>query len=205
MNTRKLASSRAWKAANRARNIETMKRWRAANSEHVKGYNAAARARLSPARKAEYNAKYRSKNIAKIRQYSATHRSRKNALARERYANDETYRLEKRIRASLSQALRRVKSSKETTLTDTIGCTVAQLRAHLEAQFQPGMTWGAIHVDHARPCASFDLTEQEQIRSCFNYTNLSPMWKHENLRKGALWGGKRWRSNTHKRSNPCES
>jgi len=40
------------------------------------------------------------------------------------------------------------------------------------------------HIDHIRPCASFDLTDPEQQRECFHYTNLQPLWWQDNLRKG---------------------
>jgi len=71
---------------------------------------------------------------------------------------------------------------------DLLGCTVEELRAHLEKQFKRGMSWsnyGRWHIDHIRPCASFDLTDPEQQRICFHYSNLQPLWAEENMRKGA--------------------
>ena len=61
---------------------------------------------------------------------------------------------------------------------------------HIEKQFKPGMTWeryGEWHVDHIRPCASFDLTDPEQQTICFNYENLQPLWAIDNMKKGAKW------------------
>lgn len=73
---------------------------------------------------------------------------------------------------------------------DLLGCTVEELRAHLEAQFKPDMTWENYgrygwHIDHIRPCASFDLTDPDQQRTCFHYSNLQPLWATENHSKGA--------------------
>jgi hypothetical protein len=70
-----------------------------------------------------------------------------------------------------------------------IGCTPDVLRQHLEALFKPGMSWcnyaiDGWHVDHVRPCAAFDLSSPEQQRACFHYTNLQPLWWHENTSKG---------------------
>ena len=50
------------------------------------------------------------------------------------------------------------------------------------------MTWknhGIWHVDHIRPCASFDLTKDEEQRECFHYKNLQPLWGPDNLAKGS--------------------
>jgi len=50
------------------------------------------------------------------------------------------------------------------------------------------MTWdnygSAWHVDHIIPLAAYDLTDPEQQRQAFHYTNLQPMWAHENMAKG---------------------
>jgi len=69
-----------------------------------------------------------------------------------------------------------------------IGCTVEALKAHLESRFLPGMTWGnrgEWHIDHVRPCSSFDLADVVQQRLCFHYTNLQPLWWLDNLKKGS--------------------
>jgi len=58
----------------------------------------------------------------------------------------------------------------------------------LEGLFKPDMTWANYgaewHIDHKRPCVSFNLTDPAQQRECFHYTNLQPLWATENLQKG---------------------
>jgi hypothetical protein len=69
-----------------------------------------------------------------------------------------------------------------------VGCPVAFLRSYIEGKFEEGMTWenyGEWHVDHIRPCASFDLNDKEQVLQCFNWRNLQPMWASENISKGS--------------------
>jgi hypothetical protein len=92
-------------------------------------------------------------------------------------------RLRNRIRTALNG------NGKSASTEDLIGCSFDQLRDHLEKQFLPGMTWSnnttnGWHVDHVRPCASFDLTDPVQQRQCFHYSNLRPMWAAENRSKG---------------------
>jgi hypothetical protein len=48
------------------------------------------------------------------------------------------------------------------------------------------MSWknyGKWHIDHIRPCSSFDLSDPQQQRTCFNYSNLQPLWAKDNLNK----------------------
>ena len=65
-----------------------------------------------------------------------------------------------------------------------LGCSIQQLRKHLEKQFRPGMSWqnyGKWHIDHIRPCYKFDLSKAKEQKLCFNWKNLRPLWAKENL------------------------
>ena len=44
---------------------------------------------------------------------------------------------------------------------------------------------GEIHIDHIRPCSSFNLTKEDEIEKCFHYKNMQPLWAKDNLTKGA--------------------
>lgn len=76
---------------------------------------------------------------------------------------------------------------KSSNTIDLIGCDVDFLKMWLESQFKPGMTWdnyGPVwHVDHIRPCSSYDFTDWRQQKVCFNYTNLQPLFAKENISK----------------------
>ena len=59
-------------------------------------------------------------------------------------------------------------------------------KSNLEKQFTDGMTWenqGKWHIDHIRPCASFNLENEIEKHMCFHYTNLQPLWGSENISK----------------------
>lgn len=69
-----------------------------------------------------------------------------------------------------------------------IGCSKEYLIEHIEKQFQSGMSWDNYglfgwHIDHIKPCNSFDLSIPEEQRKCFHYTYLQPLWAKDNLKK----------------------
>lgn len=105
---------------------------------------------------------------------------------------DPGFKLRMNLRHRIWSALQANEASKSGGIQELVGCSAADLAAHLEAQFTDGMSWDNYgkhgwHVDHIRPCASFDLTDPEQQRQCFHYTNLQPLWEADNIRKGARW------------------
>ena len=72
---------------------------------------------------------------------------------------------------------------------ELLGCSTDQFLGHIEINFQEGMTWdnyGPVwHVDHIKPCASFDMKNPAQQRACFHWKNHQPLFAQENLSKGA--------------------
>jgi len=95
---------------------------------------------------------------------------------------------------SINQALRARGNKKSSVSAKLLGCTIQELREHIESKFKKGMTWQnkgkyGWHIDHIRPCASFDLSKPEEQAKCFHWTNLQPLWWHENIRKSDSWDG----------------
>lgn len=70
-----------------------------------------------------------------------------------------------------------------------LGCDIDFFKKWMEFQFgfDPKMTWqnnGAYwHYDHVIPCASYDLSQEDQIKECFHWSNIRPLEKAVNLRK----------------------
>jgi len=92
------------------------------------------------------------------------------------------------LRSRINKSLKRNSKSRHTL--DLIGCSINFLKKHLQSKFKSGMSWsnyGKWHVDHIRPCASFDLSKELEQRKCFHYTNLQPLWALENLRKSSKY------------------
>ena len=124
---------------------------------------------------------YRQKNRTRIGQHMKEYE-------RKRKAVDPIFKLTKTLRSRLGIALKRQFASKSDRTLQLIGCSIQHLKSHLQSKFQDGMTWenrGEWHIDHIRPCASFNLSEESEQRACFHYTNLQPLWARDNLSKGA--------------------
>ena len=69
-----------------------------------------------------------------------------------------------------------------------VGCSLDDLKMHIEMQFTDGMTWdrylsGEIHIDHIIPLSYFDMSDPEQQKRAWHYTNLQPLWAKDNIRK----------------------
>lgn len=96
--------------------------------------------------------------------------------------------LKEKLRARILSALKTQFTKKTSKLRELLGCDIQILKLHLESQFKPGMSWEnhavrGWHIDHIKPCASFDLTKVEEQKKCFHYTNLQPLWWLDNLTK----------------------
>jgi hypothetical protein len=159
------------------RNRAAGRRWRIRNREkHLAAQRERARERRRDGRDAEYSRRYR-----------------QNPVVRLKWIN----------RSRIHSALYRQSASK--MVRSIVGCDAKQLRRYIESKFQPGMTWenqgkkrGTWQLDHIRPLASYDLSDINQQREAFHFTNLRPEWFEENSRKRSHWNGRSWRHADHK-------
>ncbi len=175
-----------------------------------KQYHDATRERIV-ARMRVYNTRIRDKRIAYCRAYYAKNRSSLLAYFRTRYITHRKQLIKKgvaytkkrrreSVQVRIRDALRnRVfctihRGHKSAPTLALIGCSFDHFVAHIEGQFAPGMTWDNYgrkngiqcwEIDHKRPCSSFDLTDPQQQRECFNFRNCQPLWAKDNATKGS--------------------
>jgi hypothetical protein len=126
----------------------------------------------------EYHSKYSKKpdQIARRKNY-----------INKRYAKNLDFKLGLNLSNRIKKALKGYNKGSSRTIK-LIGCSIAELKKHLEKQFLPSMTWEnhnikGWHIDHIRPISSFNLSDPEQQKICFHYSNLQPLWAEDNLRK----------------------
>jgi len=130
----------------------------------------------NPEKKKEYDRKARIKWFAKNPTYH-----------RDKYKNNIQHRLKVTLRNRLYTLVKKIHKTKRTM--DLLGCSTEELKYYLESKFTSGMSWenmGRWHIDHIRPCCSFDLTDPEQQKKCFHFSNLQPLWAKDNLKKGSM-------------------
>jgi len=137
----------------------------------------------------EYRKGWTKKTIDKMRK-------NKNTYIKNRYRNEPDFKIKTCYSARIRGALK--KGTKSASSEVLLGCSMKQLKIHLENQFTEGMSWDNYgrpngnfmdgwHIDHIKPCASFDLTNPEQQKECFHYTNLQPLWAKDNLSKSSKY------------------
>lgn len=163
-----------WYTKNKERKKETSAKWYIKNKERAK----------------EKATKWKKENKEKVKKTEAKWKAgNKEKIAKQfiqRYHNDLNFRLLNILRTRVRGAIKNGHKSAKTM--SLLGCSIEEVKSHLESQFKEGMTWdnhGEWHIDHIIPCASFDLTDPEQQKKCFHYTNLQPLWATENMSKGA--------------------
>jgi len=127
----------------------------------------------NPEREAETRRKYNEENRYNLNEY---HRKWKQNIRN----IDVNYKIKentsRRIRYELNTLL---KGKKTKRTTEYIGCTIEELKVHIEQQFKNGMNWenyGSYwHIDHIIPCSAWNLSIEEDNMLCWNFRNLQPL------------------------------
>lgn len=151
---------REWRKRNPTSNRDTLRRLR----ERDPGYMArslAAFHEANPHKKAEYRQRYNERHAAELK------------VSRPLYS-----RLHKVLTGQI----------KGGRTAELVGCTALELRAHVARQFTEGMSWenyGEWQIDHKIPLSKFDLSDIEQQKECFHFSNLQPLWAKDNLKKAS--------------------
>ena len=162
---------------NKERLIEKGRVYREENRERIRQRD---RELYTPERAAKRKA-YKQRPDIKKRQ-----REYENQYKKERYHSDTNYKLIVTLRNRITSAIHN--NCKSGSAIDDLGCTIEELKVHLESQFKEGMTWDnwthdGWHIDHKKQLSKFDLTDREQFKEAAHYTNLQPLWWWENLEK----------------------
>ena len=162
--------------------LETKKKYTEKNKENKKAYDKTYSVKNSEKKKV-YNQLYREQNRERLIEREKEYRKNK-------YRNDPIYKIKENCRRRILSVLKDVNLVKSKRTEELVGCKIEFLKKYLEERFQNNMSWEnhgrkGWHIDHIRPCSSFDLSNPEEQKKCFHYINLQPLWWYENLSKGA--------------------
>jgi hypothetical protein len=163
---------RIWTANNRAEaNRRSKEQYKAIKADPIRWARRKATAIL-------YRLKNKEREMKHHREYMV--QQRKNSIQA---------RLSHNFRTRLWGALYRKKTKKICQTEILLGCSIPELKIYIEKQFTQGMNWQNYgrkgwHIDHKIPLDQFDLTDLEQQKKAFHYTNLQPLWAIDNLIKG---------------------
>lgn len=106
---------------------------------------------------------------------------------KKRYKNDINFKLRSILNSCIKSYLKRYNTCKKDNIVGLTGCTIPFLRNYLESQFTPEMNWGNKgifwDIDHIIPSSLYDLTIKEEQKKCFNWRNLRPLPKIDNIKK----------------------
>ncbi len=178
---------------------EYLRAWRRDNPERVKAHRQSNRERVKsdPVRaekERERQRKVKSKVPIEKRREALREFHRLNPLYRSTWNKKAAKNLHNlvlnRVRSRVAGVLCGRRKDRRTM--ELLGCNPPDFLTHIEKQFLPGMSWDnrhLWHLDHRKPCASFDLTIPEQLSECFHFTNYQPLWALDNIRKGAKTDG----------------
>jgi hypothetical protein len=101
------------------------------------------------------------------------------------YKHSERYRLKKKYHLAFRRWLMGMSGGGD--MGRYLGADVSFVREWINDRMVAGMTWnnyGAEWViDHIVPIRMFDIKKDSELKMCWHYKNLMPLFKEDNLKK----------------------
>jgi hypothetical protein len=140
----------------------------------------------------KYNESGRRREVSQLRYKAKKEEIIKKCVEynKKQYNTNPYFKAVSSMRTRINKLLREKGADKFNNFYKYLGCSKDDFIKYFEAKFKEGMTWdnhGEWHIDHIKPCASFNLLEEDEQKKCFHYTNLQPLWAAENLSKGCKY------------------
>ena len=160
------------------------KEYRERNKEKLRAYKAAYRQKYAT-KVASAISNWKSDNRERVKEYERQYRKRRREKGL-KFPHESTVETKLRsiLRNRIWDALKGQR--KLGSAVKDLGCSVLELKKHLESKFQVGMTWdnyGDWHVDHILPLSKFDLADLAQFKKAVHFSNLQPLWAADNIKK----------------------
>ena len=131
----------------------------------------------------DYYSKWCEKNRDKVKEYNQKHKEYKRVWSQQKRKDDIQFRLKENIRTRIYQSV----LNKSDSSRDILGCSIKEYIVYLGGMFDENMSWENYgtywEIDHIKPISSFNLTEDTEVKDCFNYKNTQPLSVDENRKK----------------------
>ena len=123
-----------------------------------------------------------------FKQYHNNRKERRSILDKERRKMDLNFKLAYNIRVRTNEAFKS-QNVRETNKTfDLLGYSNSFFQRWVIHQLYGNMTienYGSIwQIDHCLPIASFNILDEIDMKKCFNWLNLRPMYSIKHISKG---------------------
>ena len=129
---------------------------------------------------------YRENNRDVVRQIDLKYRTNNKEKVKETKKKSRN-KPESKVQYGARRRFKNLMNSGTKDFIDIIGCSNDILRKWFEYNFDSNMNWDNYgsywHIDHIKPCSSYSLDNEDQYKECFNWKNLRPCEKRENLLK----------------------
>jgi len=102
---------------------------------------------------------------------------------KEKRQNDLNFKISEILRSKIHKMLK----NKKTSFSKYLGCEIELFKKWLEFRFDEHMNWNNLgeywNIDHILPINKFDFSKENDVKICFNWTNLQPLTAYENRQK----------------------
>ena len=131
-----------------------------------------------------YYNKNRDSELNRCKKYKFQNRSKINEHIKNRMKSDLNFKLARYMRSRLYKAFKSQNVRKINKTFDLLGCSHSFFKNWIIHQLYGIMTmenYGSVwQIDHCLPIASFNLRDENDMKKCFNWINLRPMYSNDN-------------------------
>ena len=123
-----------------------------------------------------------------FKEYHKNRKEWRSILDRERRKTDLNFKLVCNLRSRTSKAFKAQNVRKANKTFGLLGCSHSFFKRWIIHQLYGKMTleiYGSVcQIDHCLAIASFNLLDENEVKKCFNWINLRPMYVKDNMIKG---------------------
>lgn len=103
-------------------------------------------------------------------------------------------KIKSNLRRTYNYSLNKAKCKKILHNDEVLGCNYIDFVKHIESLWEPNMDWSNYggkerngwEFDHIVSRGSIDYNDLDQIKFCYNYKNIQPLWIKENAVKNSI-------------------